>query len=302
MILLFGASGQLGQEATHARAARGVAVRRALPQRSRHRGPAAVERRARAKRARRWSSMPRPTPRSISPRARRGSASASNASGPAILAEPAPRRASRSSISRPITCSTAPRPALTSRPIRSRRSASMAAPRRRAKRRCARRHREHVILRTSWVYGAFGHNFLKTMLRLARERDELRFVADQRGCPTSTRRSRGGDPAHRAAAVKRRGACLGHLPFRRHGRDDLARVRGRDRRRAGADHRATIRRSSRSPPPSTPPRRAGPRIPSSTAACSPKPSASAREPWEKRVASTVKALLVRALRTQPHDA
>jgi dTDP-4-dehydrorhamnose reductase len=45
----------------------------------------------------------------------------------------------------------------------------------------------HIILRTSWVYGAYGHNILKTVLRLAAEREELRFVADQRGCPTATR-------------------------------------------------------------------------------------------------------------------
>jgi len=42
----------------------------------------------------------------------------------------------------------------------------------------------HLIFRTSWVYGATGKNFLLTLLRVAREREEMRIVADQHGAPT----------------------------------------------------------------------------------------------------------------------
>jgi dTDP-4-dehydrorhamnose reductase len=49
-----------------------------------------------------------------------------------------------------------------------------------------RTHEKHIILRTSWVFGVHGNNFLKTMLRLMQEKDSLNIVGDQWGSPASS--------------------------------------------------------------------------------------------------------------------
>ena len=82
----------------------------------------------------------------------------------------------------------------------------------------------HMVIRTGWVYGEFGRNFLKTIVHLARVKDELAIVADQSGSPTSTRAlAQECDPANRSSLAGG-GEFLGHLSFLRIGNDDLART------------------------------------------------------------------------------
>jgi len=73
---------------------------------------------------------------------------------------------------------------------------------------------KYFIIRTSWLYGPYGNNFVETILRLAKEREELAIVADQIGSPTYT-----GDLAEAIFTLLglpvsgHRSPITGHLPF-----------------------------------------------------------------------------------------
>ena len=111
-----------------------------------------------------------------------------------------------------------------------------------ARRRARGRPRDATVVRTSWVCGEHGSNMVRTVLRLAAERDTLSFVDDQRGCPTFTADLA---PMLRRLAVERRSR---HPSRHQPGRGQLVRVRAQHR--GGAAGR-TRRWSARSAPPTS---------------------------------------------------
>ena len=123
-----------------------------------------------------------------------------NAVAPGLLARACAGTAPGSCTSAPTTSSTAPPPRRTTRTTRvAPRSAYGRTKARRRVGRAAPRHRQALVVRTAWLYGAHGPCFPRTIARAARERGSLEVVDDQVGQPTWTR-----DVAELVLAPRRR--------------------------------------------------------------------------------------------------
>ena len=104
-------------------------------------------------------------------------------------------------------CSTAPRPQPTSRPIDANPAGVYGRSKLEGEAAVAAANPRHLILRTAWLYAPYGQNFLRTMLRLARERPQLRVVADQHGNPTYAPHLARRHSGHRRAARRQQGGA-----------------------------------------------------------------------------------------------
>ena len=235
------------------------------------------------------SSTPRPTRRSTRPKPSRTRSGRQRTGAGAVAGAAALAWASPSSTSRPTTSSTAASIGPIGKTIRSGRSEPTAAPSSRASRR-SRPHPDHAILRTAWVYSPFGKNFVKTMLRLARDRDEVAVVADQHGSPTSALDIADGVIPVCRQLVERPGRDLRGV-FHMTGAGDAtwAEFAARDFRAIESAGRAARARSTASRLPTTRPRRDARRTRGSTAASSRPPTASPSRPGASSLADLRRA-------------